>query len=203
MEMGRGWGLRGGLNVDLTGKKVAILIEGDYYEHEIWYYHYRFAEEGIDARFVSKLWGQPSLTFTGHEYKAPFVCDKSFEDIDDTELDTYAAVIVPSGMVSDRLRWTEDVKKLPAATEFLKRAFARPNILKGIICHGLWLVAPATELVKGRRLTCHNNLHGDALAYGAVYVDEDVVQDGDLITGRTGGHAHLFARAIVERLKAG
>ena len=188
--------------MDLTGKKVAIMIEGDYYEHEIWYYHYRFAEEGIDARFVSKLWGQPSLTFNGHEYKTPFVCDKSFEDIDDNELDSYAAVIVPSGMVSDRLRWTEDVKKLPPATEFLKRAFARPNVLKGIICHGLWLVAPATELVKGRRLTCHNNLHGDALAYGAIYVDEDVVQDGDLITGRSGGHAHLFARAIIERLKA-
>ena len=26
------------------GKKIAILIEGDYYEHEIWYYHYRFME---------------------------------------------------------------------------------------------------------------------------------------------------------------
>jgi protease I len=105
-------------------------------------------------------------------------------------------------MVSDRLRWTEDVKKLPPATEFLKRAFARPNIIKGIICHGLWLTAPATELVKGRRLTCHNNLHGDAIAYGAIYVDEDVVEDGDLITGRTGGHAHLFARRIIERMKA-
>ena len=189
--------------MDLTGKKVAILIEGDYYEHEIWYYHYRFAEEGIDARFVSRLWGQPSLTFNGHEYKTPFVCDKSFEEIDDADLDTYSAVIVPSAMVSDRLRWTEDVTKLPPATEFLKRAFARPNIIKGIICHGLWLTAPATELVKGRRLTCHNNLHGDAIAYGAIYVDEDVVEDGDLITGRTGGHAHLFARRIIERMKAG
>lgn len=189
--------------MDLAGKKIAILMESDYYEHEIWYYHYRFLEEGIDARFVSKLWGQPSLTFTGHEYKAPFVCDKSFEDIDDAELDTYAAVIVPSGIVADRLRWTEDVSKLPSATAFLKRAFARPNVIKGIICHGLWLTAPATELVKGRRLTCHNNLHGDALAYGAVYVDEDVVEDGDLITARTGGHAHLLASAIINRLRAG
>jgi protease I len=189
--------------MDLAGKKIAILMESDYYEHEIWYYHYRFLEEGIDARFVSKLWGNASLTFTGHEYKAPFVCDKSFEDIDDAELDTYAAVIVPSGIVSDRLRWTEDVTQLPAATAFLKRAFARPQVLKGIICHGLWLVAPATELVKGRRLTCHNNLHGDALAYGAVYVNEDVVEDGDLITARTGGHAHLLASAIIKRLRAG
>lgn len=189
--------------MDLTGTKIAILIESDFYEHEIWYYHYRFAEEGIEAHFMSRLWGQPSITFTGHEYKAPFVCERTFETISDAELDTYAAVIVPSGIVADRLRYTDDVTKLPPATAFLQRAFARPKILKGIICHGLWLTAPAPELVRGRRLTCHNNLHGDALAYGAIYVDEDVVQDGDLITGRTGGHAHLFARAIIERLKAG
>jgi protease I len=29
----------------LQGKKIGILIESDFYEHEIWYYHYRFAEE--------------------------------------------------------------------------------------------------------------------------------------------------------------
>ena len=56
---------------------------------------------------MSRLWGQPSLTFKGHEYHAPFECSKSFETIDDDELQTYAAVIVPSGIVSDRLRYTE------------------------------------------------------------------------------------------------
>ena len=70
--------------------------------------------------------------------------------IDDDELKTYDAIIVPSGMVSDRLRYTEDLSKLPPATAFLKRAFAEKSILKGIICHGMWLVAPAPELVRGR-----------------------------------------------------
>jgi protease I len=120
--------------------------------------------------------------------------------MDDRTLRGYSAIIVPSAMVSDRLRYTEDVRKLPPATELLKRAFAEKRIIKGIICHGLWLVAPAPELVRGRRLTCHNNLHGDALNMGAVYADEDVVVDGDLVTGRTGGHAHLFARKIIELL---
>jgi protease I len=184
----------------LSGKKVVILIESDFYEHEIWYYHFRFAEAGLDAHFMSRLWNQPSITFTGHEYKAPFFCDKSFESITDAELETCAAVIVPSGMVSDRLRYTDDVSRLPPASAFLQRAFAQPTVLKGIICHGLWLTAPVPGLVRGRKLTCHNNLYGDALAYGAEYVDADVVEDGDLITGRTGGHAHLFARAIIERL---
>ncbi|GEO81294.1 DJ-1/PfpI family protein [Pararhodospirillum oryzae] len=184
----------------MAGRKIAILIESDFYEHEIWYYHYRFAEEGLEACFVSRLWGQSSITFKGHEYHAPFECHLSFEDIDDAALDDYAAVIVPSGMVSDRLRYTEDLNALPPACRFLQRAFARPGLLKGIICHGLWLCAPVPEVLRGRRLTCHPNLLGDARAYGATFVDEDVVEDADLITGRTGNHAHLFARALIKRI---
>jgi protease I len=186
--------------MSLQGTKVAVLVESDYYEPEIWYYQRRFAEEGAELHFLTRMWGQERLTFTGHEWKVPFEVDESFEGIDDDELRTYDAVIVPSGMVADRLRYTEDIEKLPPATEFLKRAFAEPTVLKGIICHGMWLVAPTPELVRGRRVVAHNNLLGDVRNMGAEYVDEDVVVDGDLVTGRTGGHCHLFARKIIEML---
>lgn len=177
--------------------KVAVLFESDFYEAEIFYYQHRFAEAEIELHFVTRLWGQPQITFYGHEYKVPIACGESFESIDDETLASYSAIIVPSGIVSDRLRYTEDVTKVPPATEFLARAFAQPSVIKGIICHGLWLTAPMTELVRGRRLTCHNNLIGDARAYGAIYVDEDVVVDGDLVTARTGGHCHLLAKTII------
>jgi protease I len=184
----------------LTGKKIGILMESDFYEPEIFYYRHRFAEEEVDLHFLTNLWGQPSLTFKGHEQHYPFEVHESFVDMSDDELKTYDAIIVPAGMVSDRLRYTPDVSVLPPAVQFLKRAFAEPGILKGIICHGLWIVAAAPELVRGRRLTTHNNLYGDAKNMGAIYVDEDVVDDGDLVTGRTGGHCHLFARTIIQRL---
>ena len=184
----------------LQGKKIGVLIESDYYEPEIWYYQRRFPEEGAEVHFLTRLWGQERLTFTGHEWRVPFEVDESFEEIDDHELRTYDAVIVPSGIVSDRLRYTEDVEKMPPATEFLRRAFAEPSVLKGIICHGMWLAAPAPELVRGRRVVAHNNLLGDVRNMGAEYVDEDVVVDGDLVTARTGGHCHLFARRIIELL---
>ncbi len=184
----------------LQGKKIAVLIEGDFYEHEIWYYHFRFPEEGAELHFLSRLWGQSSLSFKGHEYHAPFECNESFEDMDDETLRSYSAIIVPAGMVADRLRYTDDVNKISPATEFLKRAFAERNILKGIICHGMWLVAPVPELVRGRRVTAHNNLIGDVKNMGAIYTNEDVVVDGDLVTGRTGGHCHLFAHKIIDML---
>ena len=175
-------------------------MEGDYYEPEIWYYKLRFAEEGIEAHFLTRLWGQTSLTFQGHEFHLPFECRESFENMDDATLEGYSAIIVPAGMVADRLRYTEDIKKLPPAVEFLKRAFAEKKIIKGIICHGMWLLAPVPELVKGRKVVVHNNLLGDARNMGAIYVDEDVVVDGDLVTARSGGHCNLFARKIIELL---
>lgn len=189
-------------SMKLRGKKVAVLIESDYYEPEIAYYQHRFAEEGAELHLLSRLWGQPSITFFGHEYKAPLPCEESLEDVSDEQLGGFDAVIVPSGIVADRLRYTEDVSKLPPATEFLQRAFANTQIVKGIICHGLWLVAPAPELIRGRPVTAHNNLYGDVRNMGAIYTDKDVVVDRDLVTGRTGPLCHLFAATIIEMLAA-
>lgn len=185
----------------LSRTKVAVLIESDFFEPEIHYYQRRFAEEGAEVHFLSRLWGQPELTFTGHEWRAPFSAHRGVEGIDDAALRSYAAVIVPSGMVSDRLRYTEDVNRLAPAVDLIRRCFDEPGILKGIICHGFWLLAPVPETIRGRKVVCHNNLVGDVRNMGAEYVDADVVVDGgDLVTGRTGMHAHLFARQLIDML---
>jgi protease I len=184
----------------LQGKKIGILLESDFYEKEIFYYQLRFAEEGAEVHFLTRLWGMDRITFKGHEYQIPMECQESFENMDDATLKSFSAIIVPAGMVSDRLRYTEDIQKLPPATVFLQRVFAEKEIIKGIICHGMWLVAPVPELVRNRRVVVHNNLLGDARNMGAQYVDEDVVVDGDLVTARTGGHCHLFAKKIIEIL---
>lgn len=184
----------------LGGARIAVLIESDYFEPEIHFYDRRFAEEGAEVHFLTRLWGQSELTFTGHEWRAPFVADRSLEDVDDAALRGYAAVIVPSGMVSDRLRYTDDVDVLAPATRFVARALQEPGVVTGVICHGMWLLSTVPELVRGRPVTCHNNLVGDVRNMGARYVDEDVVVSGDLVTGRTGQHAHLFARALIDQL---
>lgn len=186
--------------MSLQGKKIGILVESDFYEHEIFYYEHRFPEEGLELHWLTRLWGQPSLTFYGHEYRAPFTCNRSFENMSDEELRSYSAIIVPSAIVSDRLRYTEDVTKPAPAVEFISRAFAEKGIVKGIICHGLWLISPVPELVRGRPVVCHNNLIGDIRNMGAIYTDQDVVVDDDLVTARTGGHCHLLARQVIELL---
>ncbi|MCX4554502.1 MULTISPECIES: DJ-1/PfpI family protein [unclassified Streptomyces] len=184
----------------LSGRKIAILAESDFYEPEIAYYQRRFAEEGAQVDFVTRMWGNKSITFTGHEYRAPLTVTRSLEDLNDRRLREYSALIVPSGMVADRLRYTEDVEQLAPATDLLRRAFARSGVVKGIICHGMWLASSIPYVVRGRKVVCHNNLLGDVRNMGAHYVDQDVVVDGDLVTARTGDHCHLFARTIIDEL---
>lgn len=181
--------------------KIGILIESDFYENEIFYYQFRFKEAGYEVHFLSRLWGNDGITFYGHEFKAPYYCNESFEDLNDKLLEDYAAIIVPAGMVSDRLRYTENITQLPPACKFLQRVFANKQIIKGVICHGLWLFSPISELVKGRRMTVHNNLLGDAKNYGVEYVDADVVVDDDLISARTGGHCYLLVQEILKAVE--
>ena len=69
----------------LKGKKIAVLIESDFYEKEIFYYEHRFPEEGVELHFLTRLWGQPYITFKGHEEHYPFECRESFENMSDEE----------------------------------------------------------------------------------------------------------------------
>lgn len=184
----------------LQGEKVAILIENGFHEPEILYYKQRFPEEGMEVHFLTRLWGQESLTFNGHEYDMPLVCRESFEDMDDETLKSYSVIIVPGGLVSDRLRYTEDINKLPPAVEFIKRAFAEESIIKGIICHGMWLMTFVPELVRDRKVVAPNNFLGDLRNMEAIYTNQDVVVDGDLVTARTSDYCNIFARTIIDMI---
>lgn len=182
--------------------KIGILIESDFYEPEIEYYSHCFTDAGYEVHFLSRLWGNAELTFKGHEERKHFKCNESFENITDSDLKSYAAVIVPAGYVADRLRFTDDVDKMPPACEFMKKCFADKEIIKGIICHGAWLMAPISYLVKGRKMVVHNNLLGDAKVMGIDYVDQNVVIDDDLVSARTGGEHVPFVKAIIETIEA-
>lgn len=188
----------------LNNKKIGILIETDFYYKEISYYQLRFEEAGIEVEFLTRLWGNEKLKFYDHDYKTvPIEVSKSFENMSDEELKSYSAIIVPSGMVADRLRYTEDVNKLAPACEFMKRIFAEKSIIKGIICHGLWIMSPVCELIKGRNVTVSNNLISDAKNMEANYINEDLVVDDDLVTARIGDKCNIFSSKIIEMIEKG
>ncbi|WFE62833.1 DJ-1/PfpI family protein [Micromonospora sp. WMMD714] len=187
----------------LAGKRVGILIENDFVTDEIGYYRRRFAEEGAEVLLLTRLWGQPALTFTGAENGPAIRVDGDLEQLGYGELARLSALIVPSGMVADRLRYSEDVERLAPAVELMRRAFRLPKLVKAFSCHGLLLMSAAPDLVRGRAVTCHNNLVGDVRNMGARYTNQDLVIDADLVTGRTVEQCQLLARAVIEMIGPG
>lgn len=184
----------------LRGRRIGILMESDYVEEEVAYYRRRFAEEGADVVLLSRLWGQDSLTFTGHEQRAPLTVHHDLDTLTYQELAGYSALVVPGGMVADRLRYTETPTTTAPAVTLMRRAFGVRHLLKAFSCHGLWLLSTAPDLVRDRSVTCHNNLVGDVRNMGARYVDQDLAVDEDLVTSRSVDHCHLLARAVIARL---
>lgn len=183
------------------GKKIGILLENRFIEKEIFFYQSYFEMEGYEPVFLTRLWGQPNLTFKGLEYQAEAWVDHSFEALTDADLSEFAAVIVPAGYVADYLLYTEQPGDVSPACRFLERVMAKPEIVKGFICHSLWIAGPIKESFAGRRVTCHNNILSHVRNAGLEYVDQDVVVDDDLVSARTGGHHAVFAKAILANLK--
>ncbi|MDR1663873.1 MAG: DJ-1/PfpI family protein [Clostridiales bacterium] len=182
-------------------KKIGVLVENRFIDQEMIYYQNRFREAGVDADFMTRLWEQPKLTFKGLELGMEMTVDKSFEDLCEGALEEYGAFIVPAGYVADMLLYAETPGELSPAAAFIQKIMADPEIVKAAICHSLWLWTPIPECLRGRRVTCHNNIIGSVKNTGAIYIDTDTVVDGDLITARTGGMFAELAKLILERMK--
>ena len=202
----------------LAGKKIAVLVESQYVPGEIEAYRYGFGALGAEVHFMSRLWDQPRLTFVG-EMEQPGQTPQTLEvgiDFQNVRLEDYAAVIMAANYTSVRLRYfappegqpvSTDMARTAPAVEFFARAMRDPRIVKGPLCHGLWILTPRPELLEGRKVICHEVVLADVLNCGAIYVPQDadnggVVVDGDLVTGRSWHEVEPFIRAVARQILA-
>jgi protease I len=84
---------------------------------------------------------------------------------------------------------------------FVREASQKGKIIAAI-CHAGWMLASAGVL-KGRTVTGFFSIKDDLINAGAVYVDQEVVRDGNLITSRFPGDLPAFCRAIIGALGEG
>ncbi|HEX3043999.1 MAG TPA: DJ-1/PfpI family protein [Bacillota bacterium] len=199
----------------LQDKKIAVLVESQYIPEEIRVYREKFASYGAEVHLMSNLWGQDSLTFVS-EVEEPGKTPETLKvtyDFQKINLEEYAAVLMAANYTSVRLRYFEPPKdpagnprpispemvRLSPAVQFYGKAMRNPNIIKGALCHGLWLLTPTPELLAGRKVICHEVVLADIVNAGAVYVPDpsNLVTDGDLVTGRT----YHQAADLVDRIK--
>ncbi|MDM9584021.1 MULTISPECIES: DJ-1/PfpI family protein [unclassified Nostoc] len=197
----------------LGGKKIAILLESEFIPEEIEAYQKRFSELQATVHLMSRLWDQPSVRFFSDEDtgNTPRTIDVNI-DFQNVDVNDYAAVIMTANYTSVRLRYfeppigqpisAEQVRTSPAV-QFYAKAMANPRIIKGALCHGLWILTPIPELLKDRQVICHEVVLADILNAGAVYTTSPtgVVVDGDLVTGRSKHEVEPFIDAITEQIQ--
>jgi putative intracellular protease/amidase len=196
----------------LSGKRVAVLVETEYIYDEIEYYRKRIPELGGEVTFLAYLWGKPSMDFV-NDIDSP---DRPATDLHRLTVDQcvtkhdpnhFDVVVCAANYVAVRLREippmgslaSPDQTRTAPAVEFFARAMENKRIVKGAMCHALWILTPRPDLLKGRRVICHTVVLADIHNAGATYVPDPshVVVDGDLVTARSFADIEPYFNAIV------
>lgn len=171
--------------MELPNKKVIILVEQQFNDHEFWYPYYRLLEAGAQVTVVG--------TGTAIEYKGKDGTqakqDASADKINASDFD---AVIIPGGFAPD----------------FMRRNKAMVNLVKSMsengktvaaICHAGWMLASA-KILKGKKATSFFAIRDDMEHAGAIWADEEVVIDEKLVTSRTPADLPAFMRAVIKSI---
>jgi protease I len=169
---------------EISGKRVAVVLENDFEDSELYVPYDRLKKEGAGLTVVGLEKGK-TLKGKTEGYKA--TVDKSFAEVKPEDFD---ALLIPGGYSPDKLRSHQE------AVDFVKGFEGRPVFA---ICHGPQLLISA-EMVKGRTITSWPSVAIDLKNAGARWVDREVVVDGELITSRKPADLEAFVGAIVKAL---
>jgi len=189
-------------------KRIAIMIESHFDDTEPGAFTMFFPANGYDTEFISNLRGARERVFKGNDTDQEICVTK---DLDHVNLESYSGLILVGGYAMDMLRYEVHVDEgqpdEPKATRFMRRAFAADHLLIGTICHSLWLLTPAPDLIQGREVTCSHNIMHDVRNAGAVLVYDrkhrslaDTHVDGRLITARHPYVVAEFMNLFLEQL---
>jgi protease I len=81
--------------MELRGKRVAILVEDNYADLELWYLTLRLREAGADGTIV----GPEAYTYTSTHG----IAVQADASADQVQVDNFDALVIPGGSVADAL----------------------------------------------------------------------------------------------------
>ena len=115
----------------------------------------------------------------------------SFKDLDP---DDYDGLLVPGGWAPDKLR------RFPEVLNIVKKMNA-DNKAIGEICHAGWVLISA-DILRGKKVTSTPGIKDDMSNAGGIWVDEETVVDGNIVSGRRPPDLPAYAKAFIEVVKA-
>lgn len=115
----------------------------------------------------------------------------SFAQVDPNE---YDGLFLTGGRAPEYLRYDEHLLAL------VRHFFAEQKPI-AVVCHGVELVA-AADVIRGRRLATVAKCRLDIQLSGGAYVNEGLVRDGNLVSGRTWHDQHRYMPEFMRMLAA-
>ncbi|MGB5986472.1 MAG: type 1 glutamine amidotransferase domain-containing protein [Desulfobacterales bacterium] len=129
-------------------------------------------------------------TVHGKKENTAVTIDKSVSEVSVAQFD---ALLIPGGYSPDKLRVDE------AAVEFAGN-FVRSGKPVFAICHAPQLLITANA-IRGRSVTGYASIRQDIINAGAQFLDQEVVQDGNLVSSRTPDDLPAFTRTALNLLE--
>lgn len=165
--------------------KGIILVENLYEDLELWYPYLRLKEAGADIQIA----GPEAGVIYNAKHGYPAKSEVGVDDLDPANLDV---LIIPGGYAPDHMRRHQSM------VELVRKAFDNSAVV-GFICHGGWLAVSA-GIVSGKRCTSFFAIKDDMVNAGAQWYNEEVVQDGNLVSSRTPKDLPAFCSTILQLL---
>jgi len=166
--------------------RVALILDEMFEDAEFRIPADRLKEAGHEVVVVGCEAGKPLMGKRHKELVTPTqaIGDVSAEDFD--------ALVIPGGYSPDRLRMDRRM------VDFT-RAFFDAGKPVAAVCHAGWMLAEA-DIIDDRTVTSWPSIKTDLMNAGAHWVDQDVVEDGNLITSRKPSDLTAFTDAILRQL---
>jgi protease I len=166
-------------------KNVICLLDDEFEDLELWYPVYRAREEGAEVRFAAPEKGRKYIG----KYGVPAVSDLSYDELDASAAD---GLLVPGGWAPDKIR------RSPKVLEFVRQMNEAGKPI-GQICHAGWVLISA-NILRGRKATSTPGIRDDMENAGAIWLDEPVVVDGNLVSSRRPPDLPEYAKAFCDLL---
>jgi protease I len=167
--------------------KVAIIMDEMFEDSEFRVPHDRVKEAGHEPIIVGLEKGKKLEGKKGKEVATTDV------GIDEVSADDFDALVIPGGYSPDKIRTNEKM------VELTRKMYEAGKPL-AVICHGPWMLAEA-DIIRGKTVTSWPSLKTDLKNAGAEWVDQEVVEDGNIITSRNPGDLEAFSKALLVQIE--
>ena len=167
--------------------KVAFIMDEMFEDSEFQVPYERVKEAGHEPVVIGLEAGKD---LAGKKGKVRVTTDAAISDVDPSEFD---ALVIPGGYSPDKIRVE------PKMAEFTRQFDAEGKPIAAI-CHAGWMLAEA-NLIKGRTVTSWPSIKTDLINAGANWVDQEVVEDGNIITSRKPDDLEAFTKTLLAQIE--